>query len=90
MSMDEQYAQMRRFRDELVRFNGLLRASMQDLKEQHDRAAPYWQDEMRRMYNVHWEPLDELMKNYLEREGPRYADFLAAKIRALEGYLYGR
>jgi hypothetical protein len=90
MSMDDQYAEMRRFKDELVRFNDRLRSSMQDLKTQHDYVHPYWQDEMRRTYDSYWGPLDELMKNYLEREAPRYTEFLSYKIRTLEVYLYGR
>jgi hypothetical protein len=90
MSMDEQYVEMRRFKDELTRFNEHLRASFKDLKAQHDYINPYWQDEMRRTYNAHWGPLDELMKRYLEREGPMYEEFLTNKIRSLEGYLYGR
>lgn len=90
MSMDEQYVEMRRFKDELMRFNEHLNSTMRDLKAQHERVDPHWQDEMRRTYNAHWEPLDELMKSYLEREGPQYVEFLTYKIRAMEGYLYGR
>jgi hypothetical protein len=44
---------------------------------------------MRRTYDASWEPLEEQMKQYLEREGPAYLDFLSRKIRSLEGYLYG-
>jgi len=90
MSMDEQYAEMRRFRDTLSRFNLHLKDSMQELKTQHEYVNPHWQDEMRRTYNASWEPLDQQMKQYLEREGPAYLDFLNRKIRSLEGYLYGR
>ena len=90
MSMDEQYREMRRFADELTRFNTHLRDSMRDLKMQHERVDSHWRDEMRRTYDTHWDPLNELMQNYLEREGPIYTNFLRAKIRALEGYLYGR
>jgi uncharacterized protein YukE len=89
MSMDEQYAEMRRFRDAMGRFNQHLKDSMHDLKAQHDYIHPYWQDEMRRTYDASWEPLEEQMKQYLEREGPAYLDFLSRKIRSLEGYLYG-
>ena len=89
MSMDEQYAEMRRFRDALNRFNEQLRGSMRDLQAQHDKVNRYWQDSMRRTYDAQWEPLDQQMKHYLEREGPGYLDFLSRKIRSLEGYLYG-
>ena len=89
MSMDEQYAEMRRFTDALTQFNTQLQASMRDLQTQHEYIDPYWQDEMRRTYDTYWQPLDEFMKNYLEREEPMYTDFLKRKIRALEAYLYG-
>ncbi len=90
MSMDEQYKEMRRFTDELVTFNTHLSESMRDLKLQHERVDPHWRDEMRRTYDMYWNPLEQLMQNYLEREGPLYTQFLSYKIRALEGYLYGR
>jgi uncharacterized protein YukE len=89
MSMDEQYAEMRRFTDALNGFNRHLKESMRDLRAQHEHVNPYWQDEMRRTYDSHWEPLNQQMKLYLEREGPAYLDFLHSKIRSLEAYLYG-
>jgi uncharacterized protein YukE len=89
MSMDEQYAEMRRFNDALTRFNQRLRESVRDLQAQHDYLNPHWQDAMRRTYDAQWEPLEEQMKHYLEREGPEYLDFLKRKIKSLEGYLYG-
>lgn len=89
MSMDEQYAEMRRFSDALNRFNQHLKNSMKDLEAQHDYVNPHWQDTMRQTYDLHWEPLDQQMKYYLDREGPAYLEFLKHKIRSLEGYLYG-
>lgn len=89
MSMDEQYAEMRRFRDALNRFNQHLKDSMKDLEAQHDYINSHWQDSMRRTYDSHWEPLEQQMNFYLEREGPAYLEFLTHKIRSLEGYLYG-
>lgn len=89
MSMDEQYAEMRRFTDALIGFNQHLQDSMRDLRAQHEHVNPYWQDEMRRTYDSLWDPLDQRMKQYLEREGPAYLDFLRSKIRSLEAYLYG-
>lgn len=90
MSMDEQYAQMQQFHRALCQFNDHLAVSMQDLISQHDQVSPYWQDEMRRMYDAHWNPLDQAMRNYLLREGPAFTAFLTRKLRYLEGYLYGR
>jgi hypothetical protein len=90
MSMDEQYAQMRLFYDALTQFNDHLKASMQALNFQHDQVSPYWQDEMRRMYDAHWNPLDQTMRSYLVREGPAYQEFLTRKLKYLERFLYGR
>lgn len=90
MGMDEQYLAMRRFKDDLVRFNAQLQDTMHDLIAKHEYVDPMWHDEMRRTYDIYWQPLDQQMNHYLEREGVMYEDFLARKIRALEGYLYGR
>jgi uncharacterized protein YukE len=90
MSMDEQYAQMRRFNDALLAFDTQLRASMQDLDARHDEVTPYWQDEMRRQYDDQWGPLHATMTGYIEREGPQYEQFLQDKIQALTKYLNGQ
>lgn len=90
MSMDEQYAQMLQFHNALHQFNDHLRASIEGLGAQHELVSPHWQDEMRRTYDAHWNPLAEAMRTYLQREGPSYLEFLARKLRYMEGYLYGR
>ncbi len=89
MSMDEVFDQMKYFHETLVEFNGNLRASMEDLTQHHNYVAPHWQDEMRREYDREWHPLEELMHNYTEREGPCYVRFLEAKLDNLYRYLYG-
>jgi len=89
MSMDDQYREMQRFRDNLVSFNDKLQASMRDLEARHAAVTPHWQDEMRRMYDSHWNPLDKHMQDYLKRQGPAYVIFLKEKIVALGRYLRG-
>lgn len=89
MSMDEQYVQMRRFKDSLERFNGALGASVSELEKCHENVHPHWQDEMRRTYDSHWEPLREHMHQYIQKEGPAYVAFLVSKIAALGRYLHG-
>jgi uncharacterized protein YukE len=89
MSMDEQYDEMRKFHAALTTFNEHLRASMSDLEEQHKQVSPHWQDAMRRTYDAHWQPLEQAMRQYLNRDGPVYLKFLERKISHIERYLFG-
>lgn len=89
MSMDEQYEQMTAFRNALIDFNERLRGSVEDLRRHDEAVSPHWQDQMRREYDVQWQPLDAAMKGYVEREGPGFVEFLSIKLRALERYLHG-
>ncbi|MBX2998823.1 MAG: hypothetical protein KF893_09965 [Caldilineaceae bacterium] len=88
-NMDEQYAQMRIFRDGLIGFNERLKASMHDLQARHDHISPHWQDEMRKEYDSQWEPLQDVMKRYIGHESRSYVEFLSIKLHALERYLRG-
>ena len=90
MSMDTQYEQMKQFHAALATFNEHLSHSMRDLTKQHEHVSPLWQDEMRRTYDRHWNPLDQTMRRYLHRQGPTYLEFLRKKLRYMEGFLYGR
>ena len=90
MSMDNQYEQMKQFHAALSTFNEHLRHSMRNLTQQHQQVSPLWQDEMRRTYDRHWNPLDQTMRRYLQKQGPAYLEFLRKKLRYLEGFLYGR
>lgn len=87
--MDEQYWEMRNFRDALVRFNERLRMSVSDLEAEHDKVSPYWQDQWRKEYDSIWGPFEETMKRYLNSDGVNYAEFLEIKIQALKRYLNG-
>lgn len=89
MSMDDQYKEMRRFHDELKRFNESVGSSMKDLQMHHDSVDLYWRDTMRRTYDSHWKPLEEHLQHYIQREGPEYDRFLQSKIIALGRYLNG-
>jgi hypothetical protein len=89
MSMDDQYTEMRRFYNDLVHFNEALRASMGDLTAHHEAVLPHWQDEMRRTYDLYWEPLEQQMEQYINKEGPEYERFLKSKIASLGRYLNG-
>jgi predicted HTH domain antitoxin len=88
--MNSLLTQMQRFRDELMRFNEQLRSSFNALELQHDAVSPLWQDEFRDEYDLIWDRLDHEMKEYLNREGLNYEEFLDRKIVKLNDYLGGR
>ncbi len=87
MSMNDTFREMKNFHDELRRFNENLKSSMTDLQKNHDQVSPLWQDDMRKDYDSQWREFDEMMKNYLQREGPDYVQFLDRRLKALAGYL---
>ena len=88
MSMDNQYTEMKQFHNALATFNEHLSHSMRDLTRQHEQVSPLWQDEMRRTYDRHWNPLDQTMRRYLRKQGPAYLAFLRKKLRYMEEYLH--
>jgi hypothetical protein len=88
MSMDKQYEHMKQFHAALATFNQHLSRSMRDLAKEHEHVSPLWQDEMRRTYDRHWNPLDHTMRRYLQKQGPAYIEFLKKKLRYMEGYLH--
>ncbi len=90
MSLDDTFRHMQKFHAELSRFNDMLLASMSDLHAHHDQVSPLWQDEMRRDYDSRWQKFDEMMKQYLNRTGRSYIQFLDTKLRDLSKYLRGR
>ncbi|MBA3531143.1 MAG: hypothetical protein H0T73_04390 [Ardenticatenales bacterium] len=88
-NMDDQYREMGYFREALINFNTRLKSSMQEMEQHHEAVSPHWQDEMRRHYDAQWQPLHDVMGNYIMREGPNYVEFLSIKLYALERYLRG-
>jgi len=88
--MNEQLDELKRFRQQLIRFDMALRRSMNELQKSHDRVAPLWRDDMRKDYDRQWTPLLEMLQHYDKHDGPRYVEFLSIKIFALERYLSGR
>lgn len=87
MGLNDTFREMHNFHAELQRFNSQLQASMSDLQTNHDRVSPIWQDDMRKDYDAQWQEFDEMMKQYLSREGPAYVQFLDQKLKALSIYL---
>lgn len=89
MSMDEVYERMAAVERELEEFNARLRASFLIVRESHDAVLPLWQDAMKREYDRTWEPLEETMRDYVERVGPLYVETLLERVRAAARYLHG-
>lgn len=87
--MDEQYYAMQNFKGWLIRFNEALQSSVAELEAEHDKVAPYWQDEWRKEYDAIWGPFEETMKRYIGSDGPNYVEFLNIKSEALRRYLFG-
>ena len=88
MSMDTQYAEMRQFYNALATFNEHLSHSIRELTKLHEEVNPQWQDQMRHTYDQHWNPLDQTMRRYLQKQGPAYLQFLQKKLRYMDGYLH--
>jgi hypothetical protein len=89
MSMDDQLAQMERFRHELRAFNERLNAAARDLAAAHERLAPLWQDSFRRDYDAVYSPFAERLEHYHVHEAPAFEQFLDEKAAALKRYLLG-
>lgn len=85
--MNDTFREMRNFHRELRKFNENIQGSMNDLQTNHDKVSPLWQDDMRQDYDAQWQEFDEEMKQYLNRQGPAYVQFLDQKLRSLSRYL---
>lgn len=88
-NMDDQYREMKLFQQQLIEFNMRLHDTMRDLEQRHEHVSPMWQDEMRKHYDLQWEPLYQGMKRYQEHDARAYVEFLTIKLHALERYLRG-
>jgi hypothetical protein len=89
MSMDDQLAQMERFRHDLRAFNERLAAAAHELSTAHDRLSPLWQDSFRRDYDALHTPFAERLDRYRTQEAPAFENFLDQKTAALRRYLFG-
>jgi hypothetical protein len=88
MSMDDQLAQMERFRQDLSAFNERLAGAARDLTAAHERLSPLWQDSFRREYDMLYTPFSERLDHYHSQEAPAFERFLDQKIAALRRYLF--
>ncbi len=89
-SMDEVYDRMTAFAKSLENFQELLQSSLNEMQARHDAVDPMWEhDQFRRQYEARWEPLQNLLADFLQRKAPGYRNFLADKLRAIDAYLNG-
>ncbi|RBP44258.1 hypothetical protein DES53_10477 [Roseimicrobium gellanilyticum] len=89
MSMDEVHERALALAHALEKFNQHLASAMAEVDRSHTQVAPLWNDAMRRDYDRHWIPLEDQMKDYNRRIGPRYLEFLVQRLRHLSSYLHG-
>lgn len=89
MSMDDQLAQMERFRHDLRAFHERLTAAARELTDAHERLAPLWQDSFRRDYDALYTPFAERLERYQNQEAPAFERFLDQKAASLHRYLFG-
>lgn len=87
--MDDQLAQMERFRHDLRAFNERLTAAARELAGAHERLAPLWRDSFRREYDALYAPWSERLEQYRNHEAPAFEQFLDQKAAALHRYLFG-
>lgn len=89
MSMDTVYEYAQVLERELDAFNDGLRASFEEVMTAHGNVAPLWDDAMRRDYDVRWQPLEDVMRDYVQRVGPHHLEFLTERLHHLRTYLHG-
>jgi uncharacterized protein YukE len=89
MSMDDVHARAQALAQQLEKFNQHLRKAMDEVDRSHRQVSPMWKDAMRRDYDRNWLPLEDKMKEYNQRVGPRYLEFMLQRLRHLVAYLHG-
>ena len=89
MSMNEVEQLMLQFESMLETFNSVVRESIQQIENSHEKVDSMWQDTMRASYDEHWVPLREQLVDYDHRVGPEYVEVMVERLRYLRGYLYG-
>ncbi|NES70410.1 MAG: hypothetical protein F6K24_36950 [Okeania sp. SIO2D1] len=87
--MDDQFLQLKNFQQTLEQFNDRISASWKEVETAYEDLDPHWEDENHRKHEQLWLPVQEQMKNYLNRQSPVYTDFLNHKLQVLERYLNG-
>ena len=87
--MDDIFERARALEVGLQQFNTHLQAGFEELNRSHAYVSPLWDDEMRRVYDQKWLPLEESIDEYIHRVGPEYVEFLIDRLKHLQSYLHG-
>lgn len=87
--MDDQFLQLKRFKQTLEEFNVRMSTSWKEVETAYEDLSPHWGGENRRQHEQLWLPVQEQIKNYLNRQSPSYTDFLNYKLQVLKRYLSG-
>jgi hypothetical protein len=89
MSMDDIHDRAQALERGLEQFIARLKTSFLDVERSHQAVTPLWDDSMSRDYQRSWQPLEESMKDFIQRVSPQYVDTLLERLRHLKAYLYG-
>ena len=89
MSMDDVYENLKSLEQGLEQFNEHLRNHFAEVMQAHDHLQPEWDDEMRREYDITWQPMQDSMEEYIHQIGPNYVGYLVQQLHHLRAYLYG-
>lgn len=86
MTMDALLPEMRRFRDSLMAFVEVLRASEQERADAEDRLEGVWDDEFARTFRNRHAELAAPVADFAGRGADRHLGFMDDKIASLEEY----
>ena len=86
-TFNDQYVQMKLFREAVLRFNESMHSSTLMLVAAHDRIDGLWRDDFRKEYDAQWGALRETLYDYFQFKAPRYEEFVDLKLQYLERYL---
>lgn len=89
MSMDDILERAGATATGLALFNDRLKTAFAEVEHAHQNVSPLWDDTMRTDYDRTWIPLEEDIKEYSQRIGPRYVETLTERLKHLHNYLHG-
>jgi uncharacterized protein YukE len=88
-TLDDVYEQMRLFEKALRDFNETVRVSAAELSKLDADTRALWRDEASRRYGQAYDPLAQMLDEYLKSDAPRFEQFLDRKVQQLARYLHG-
>jgi|tagenome__1003787_1003787.scaffolds.fasta_scaffold20963430_2 hypothetical protein len=87
-NLDDVHEILRTFRTRIEAFSETLQTSHREMLDRHEEIAGEWTDTAAREYHSRYDPLSQLLDNYINITGPAYYEFLKRKIEILDQYLH--